>query len=141
MNHPPRKDSVCVLDCKNVVLSRKEYKLLLKIKEDPNLVFESKYAKTLMYYGLIKANPIFEIRGIEDMEIGYGQFFLTEDGHAYLKYKKNEKKNLIFKIMIWVVAGILAVAVSGIGNWMFNGIKPGWVSVIERQISQLLQTQ
>lgn len=129
-----------MLDCKNVVLSRKEYKLLLKIKENPNLVFESKYAKALMYYDLIKANPIFEIRGLEDMDTGDGQFFLTEDDHAYLKYKKNEKKNLIFKIMIYV-AGILAVAVSGIGNWMFNGIKPGWISVIERQISQLLKTQ
>ena len=113
----------------------------MKIKETPNLVFESKYAKTLMYYGLIKANPIFEIRCIEDMDIGYGQFFLTEDGCAYLKYKKKEKKNLIFKIIIWVVAGILAVAVSGIGDWMFNGIKPGWINVIEHQISQWLQTQ
>lgn len=92
----------------NIILTKKDRRLLEKIKSNPNLLIQCQRAERLLRYGLVDFNPIFE--KTNDLS-GTAQFNLSEIGTSYLEWDaKRTKKNIISAIK-WVFVTIIAAAV------------------------------
>ena len=99
----------------NMILRRKEFLALRKIKRKPNLLFYYTDVERLIRYELVKRNIIFETNGEDG---GLVQFHITEKGLSYLDWKTKQERTIPIKVVKWLLGVFAAAVVAKLIDWL-----------------------